>query len=178
MKILKLVLVICLLSCFSFENAIAQVDLTDKQQIEYNKQKLTMKTWGSGQGSYGGGNISYTYSTKWSVYQGLIRIYESDLYSMTGYNDLAEQARIRAKKRKIFKPLKWSLLGAGLVTVFAAGEDPDFIVRGVGLGLLVGSIGVSIADIKVSGNIKPYNVAAGMADTYNLELGISIKKKF
>jgi hypothetical protein len=147
--------------------------LTPSQLKEYNKQKLSLEDWKVGHGSYGGGQISYSSSTRWAAYQGFDRISESQFYSITGFDVLAEQARIRDKRHKIFSITKWSTLGTGLVLVFAIPDNPW-----IGCGLLVPALVFSIADLTLIGNLKPFSVASGMVDDYNLQLSITIKKTF
>lgn len=171
-----------ILLVFTFSlSVLAQADLTPTQLKEYNKQKLTIEAWGSGRGSYGSGNISYTYSTKWSAYQGFNRISEGDFYTMTGHYDLAEELKIYKKKGKKYR---WigigGIIGGGILAIGGASmENPSLalVLGGLGIEVLGGAFLITSFDIN-SSNLKPYGVASGIADEFNSQLIITIRKRF
>ena len=89
----------------------------------------------------------------------------------------------KAKKREeTGKILLWTGLGLGIggLALMLATEDIESdgpIIAGattalVGFGLMYWSIGISTT------NMKPYVIASGIADEYNLQLTITIKKNF
>jgi hypothetical protein len=179
MKRLKILSILCIILGFITVNANSQTDLTLTQLKEFNKQKLSLELVGVGMGSYGSGSISYSSWTKWKASQGFNPISESEFYKITGYEDLASKSK---KREKTGKTLKWTGLGLGVggcVVMFATmnSDSSAPLIAGasaalVGVGLMYGSMGINTS------NMKPYGVASGMADEYNLQLTITIKKNF
>lgn len=155
----------------------SQTGLTPTQLKEYNNQKLSLESKTIGMGSYGNHSISYSSWNKWDAFQGFNPIKESELYRIAGYEDLANQAKKREKRGKAFI---WTGLGmsfGGLLLMLAAPDSEGAMITG-GItslvGLTIGYIGIDIKDH----NLKPYDVASGIADEYNLQLSITIKKNF
>ena len=171
---MTLLFAICLIACLSIGKTDAQTDLTRAQLSEYNKQRLSLDLQGVGMGSYGSGRVSYSSWTKWKAYQGFNSISESKLYSITGYEDLAYRASKRETRGKTLLITGLCLMGGG-VAVMLASEETMLIGAGVSLlGMVAGywSIGINTS------NMKPYGVAMGIADEYNQQLMMTIKRNF
>jgi hypothetical protein len=178
MKNLK-ILSLSFLLCFSLSIAAIAQTLTPEQLQEYNKQKLSLDLRGIGMGSYGANSISYSSWTKWSAYQGFNAISESKFYSIAGYEDLANLARKREKKGKTLMWTGFGLMGGGLIVMLASTGSEG--ITGITIGGATALVGIVVGYWSIginSSNMKPYGVVTGIADEYNSQLCITIKKKF
>lgn len=159
-----------------FTSAFSQVGFTPVQQKEYNKQKVSLDLTKIGMGSYGSGSISYSSWTKWKAYQGFKPISESQLYAIAGYELMSNKAKKRAKTGKTVLWTSMGLMAGGLV-IMVSGDSSTGLLVGASTamaGVVLGYVSIGIN----SSNMKPYGIASGIADEYNLQLSIKIKKKF
>jgi hypothetical protein len=179
MKTLKSIILTYIILGFLANNAISQTNLTPAQQKEYNQKKITLDLRKIGMGSYGSGSISYSSWNKWDAHQGFKKIKESEFYSIAGYGDMAAKAKKRETRGKVFV---WGGIGMALggCALMLATTDSDsgapLLVGGVAAlaGIFFEYWGVGIHTT----NMQPYGVASGIADEYNTQLSISIRRNF
>lgn len=179
MNTLRFFAFFCIALCFTTVDANSQTDLSLEQLKEYNKGKLSLDLVGVSSGSYSSNMISYSSWTKWNAYKGFNSISESEFYKIAGYEDFALKAQKREETGKI---LFWSGLGLGIgglalivATIDNESDVPALIgatISLLGSGLMYVSIGMTTT------NMKPYTIASDIADEYNLQLTIKIKKSF
>ena len=166
-------------------------DLTTKQQREFIKQRFNVEALIETEGisTYlGYGITSGTSKTikKWRVFRDGTLLNESTFYKIAGDDDYYKRA-----KRKETMELNLSLIGGigFVVGCTAIIGSPFFLIEGdelfalwvlgVGGGLtLASSIPLGISISLYSKQATDYGTAKAIADLYNKELLIKIKKEF
>lgn len=164
-------------------SSLAQVGLSAQQKREYEKQKLSVEVTGMAMGSYNAGMISATSWRKWHAYEGFTPISEEEFFRKTGYE---KEAREAASFRKKGNMLFWggiSLCTLGVILALIPGEDEEGYTEYplLGYGALIGVAGLVPLVMSIgyrANNWAPYSSVEGIADDYNRELIIQIKKEF
>ena len=167
MKKVILVIVLCLIACMAW----AQQELTEDQQKQYNREKLTITVslqgntvnLDSGIGMFSGWKT-------WNALQGFEAIEEPAFFELTGYDDEAEQAskHHNAKKSQIGIGIFGNLIG--IIMLVAA--DP--LKDNTGLYIAAGGVTAASTGILLAGMTKqnwaPAEKAVEIADAYNRKL--------
>jgi len=188
MKINKLVrftrLVMLIILVFGIVNSsFAQVGLSEEQKKKYEKNKLSVEVTGMAMGSYSAGMVSATSWRKWHAYKGFTPISEEEFFRKTGYEEEARQA---ASFRKKGNMLFWGGLTActlGVILALISGEDEDGYTEYplLGYGAIIGVAGLVPMVMSIgyrTTNWAPYSSVEGIADDYNKQLLVQIKKEF
>jgi hypothetical protein len=174
-------------------------ELTEDQQKAFNQRKLSLEVQGISMGSFGSSIYSATTWRRWTAYKGFTPMTEQEFFLLTGYEN--EAARARSYKNGCD-----GMTAAGIILAIAGGvaavigasrtttthydygygiegdieeSDPD---EGLFIGgLVVCAIGSGLLWAGIAGsqmNWAPYATVEGIANDYNKQLLIRIRKEF
>jgi hypothetical protein len=171
-----IVVILCLIVLIA-SDGFSQVELTEAQQKEYQKQKLSVEVRRKGAGSYGSGMISYSSWLWWDAYQGFNKITEAEFFRIIGYEDEARQA---ARHRRTGQILCWGGVGGAVIgaTIMLVGGYDNVTKTTIGAVIGLGSCIPMIMSIGInSRNCYPYSTVEGLTEDYNRSLLQDLKNK-
>jgi hypothetical protein len=145
--------------------------------IDYNRQRLSVEPVGMSAGLWGGGPYLGSSSSmswrKWLAYKGFSLISEPEFFQITGYEEEAQRAQSHYSGA-IAETVGGGLLATvGLVFLAAGyGETPiDWTQANIGyLSALTGLAVMWHGGTRMDQNWAPYDLAKGIADQYNARL--------
>jgi hypothetical protein len=172
-----------------------QTELTEKQEAEYQRRRLSVEVKEIGMGSYGGGMIGYAAWRKWTAYRGFNPVSEQEFFRITGHNHEAQQAGSYRSRANMYFWGGLAATGLGLALVlsplFSGGSDDEWSESEEGEGdgssapLIIGGLlalgglyPMYIGVCMKQSNWAPYSTVHGMAGEYNRKLVIAVRKKF